>query len=82
MDNNEHAPTPPPQNAPIRLLPVLLPAALADIEVVADMTVVRCLASDVSISIEFNAGVSSVGSPGAAITGENRCRVFSVLRVD
>lgn len=66
---------PPP---PYLLLP--FPAAVADIEVIADETVLSCPATDITITVEFDVAVSSVGSSGAAvasaaISGDNRCRV-------
>lgn len=45
------------------------PAAVADIEIIVDQTVLSCPATGVSITVEFDVAVGSVGSSGAASTG-------------
>lgn len=68
---------PHPRTVPSFILP---PAAVADIEVIADETVLSCPATGVTITVEFDVTVSSVESTGAGITGadisgDNRWRV-------
>lgn len=60
-------------------------AAVADIEVIADETVLSCPATGVTITVEFNVSVSSVESlgattTGAAISGDKRCCVGYLFR--
>eukprot|EP00903_Cladosiphon_okamuranus_P012576 g11773.t1 len=46
-----------------------LEAAVADIEVIADKTVLSCPATGVTITVEFDVAVSSAKSSGAAVAG-------------
>eukprot|EP00903_Cladosiphon_okamuranus_P014706 g13628.t1 len=46
-----------------------LAAAVADIDVIADETILSCPATGVTITVEFNASVRSAGSSGATTTG-------------
>lgn len=42
---------------------------MADIEVIADETVLSCSATGVTITVEFDVAVSSAGASGATVNG-------------